>query len=33
VGFLLNFCDERGHKCGDNASQQITNGLSDGSRA
>src|SRR5260370_436585 len=27
VGFLLNFCDERGHKCGDDACQQITNGL------
>ena len=27
VGFLLNFCDERGHKCGDNACQQITQGL------
>ncbi len=27
VGFLLNFCDERGHRCGDNACQQITVGL------
>jgi hypothetical protein len=27
VGFLLNFCDECGHMCGDKACQQITVGL------
>jgi hypothetical protein len=27
VGFLLNFCDKRGHKCGGKACQQITEGL------
>jgi hypothetical protein len=33
VGFLLNFCDDRGHKCGDKCLSTDNRGLPVGSRA